>query len=84
MNDKVKKKIQAMAEEYNKTQVGRTFRYGEEYPDFYKEGATPWAEWCERFAYELNDYLGYEKLPGGSRKAMENILKEYNQWLEEE
>ena len=80
LSKKCSAKIEAMAEEYNKTQAGRTFSYGEEYPDFYKEGATPWAEWCERLVASLEKCEDTYVTTNGNEYEL--LVKEYRTWLE--
>ena len=86
MRDETKAKIEALAG----TKEEETY-YGEYF--FMKEGATPWAEWCERLSSELYEAenLLFEIIKtkkGGmslsnKTRRFRKALQEYRQWLEE-
>jgi|GEM_PF-4458871 len=74
VNDKTKTKIEAMAEEYGgKTSVSGAVCI---------ECATPWAEWCERFATEMEKC--FEERPGFVSFRHEKLLKEYEDFIDKE
>lgn len=70
MKDKTKAKIEADALDYG----GK----GDNFGDVYIEGATPWAEWCERFEQAINGFAHEKWWP----QETDKVLKEYRQWLE--
>lgn len=51
----------------------------------YKTGATPWAEWCERFQeHARHDQWCFQQRPKGfCCCGLENLKAKYQAWLEE-
>ena len=80
MTDKTKAKIEAMAgsrkQHYLAAGNVRESRVAHE---SVKIGATPFAEWCERFEKAIESYLK----DGDTQLLVGTTLKEYRQWLEE-
>lgn len=81
MNQETKDKIERMAED-NKELYGIDFSTG------MHKGATPWAEWCERFEGYLAENC--ECIEGTPDDNFETdvcgnciMLGEYRQWLEQ-
>lgn len=78
MNDKTRAKIEAMAEK----EYGSLDSRG----DAHEEGATLWAEWCERLVEEIEMTMDCHKPTYYCNRCKEDVvgvLKEYSQWLED-
>lgn len=68
MTDKTKRKIEAMARKYCLS-----------WPELankrdFEEGATPWAEWCERFE---------KVIERGKWTEIKNLQMDFLKWLED-
>lgn len=72
MDEKTKAKTEAMA--FINTSEGTS-------QAIYKEGATPWAEWCKRFEKHLVNIIKNNGLDFAKTDIA--LLKEYRQWLED-
>ncbi len=73
MTDKTRAKIEAMAEPYSESRDDET----------YVEGATPWAEWCERLALTMS-YITDEANGKNECHNMAKVaLSDYEKWLED-
>lgn len=77
MTEKLKKKIEAMAEKYQKYH-----KLKPQY-DAHKEGAKPFAEWCERLALTMS-YITDEANGKAECHNMARVaLADYEKWLEQ-
>lgn len=82
MTDKTKAKIEAMAEVTSEEIIEAKLVLP--LAIVLSTGATPWAEWCERFEDMLGCYceeLGYHGSSSSCTKC--KFKEEYRQWLED-
>ena len=81
MTEKTKLKIEAMAKEETS---GLAERYDGCYhpkivgTSWFKEGATPWAEWCERF-----DNCFDKKTGAINMTELVEVQRKYREWLDQ-
>ena len=91
MNDKTKAKIEALAEAMAEKKAFLSWGDKTEPPlydqDLWEnaiESAEPWAKWCERFEEAIDEHLSqYSKVDLVRQRELEEILGEYQEWLED-
>ena len=94
MNEKIKAKIEALSEELYKKhypdheklkEAGLDMEFRKACIDYAVVTVlTPWAEWCERLAEELNILNTIKTAEKNQYPIEENsVLKEYIEWLNE-
>lgn len=87
LSDKTRAKIEAMADRFSKNEMASDF---ERAPmnHGHRVGATPWAEWCERFMYSdamtsVRDSLMGHYPKQDALAKLDHLEKEYREWLED-